>query len=236
MKRLLKTGQFSYSKTTEETKEDYIRKSSPIAAFLMDCVETDSDAFIEKKMLYATFTEYCRNLKLPAVTQETFFKNLPKYTAVADYKPNIKGTRFYAFKGIRFSMNRSSWSTQSRVFYTLIEKSELFKNNGFKVTVLPDSNFIKVENTLDSLDQIDQIDQTNPESHKLASSQRSLQEKLEEIKAWLVANKNSEGLVDSGALALKCAELGLDVQKTVKILLDDSQIFEVPAIGKWGVK
>jgi len=236
LKRLLKTGQFSHSKTTEEVKEDYLRKSSPITAFLMDCIETDSDAFIEKKTLYANFAEYCRNLKLPAVTQETFFKNLPKYTAVADYKPNIKGTRFYAFKGIRFSLNRSTWSTQSRVFYHLIEKSELFKNNGYKVTVLPDSSFIKVETTLDSIDQIDQIDQSNHESHKLTPSQSSLREKLEEVKAWLVENRDSEGLVDSAALAVKCAELGLDVQKAVKILLDDSQIFEVPAMGKWGVK
>jgi len=52
LKRLLKNGVFSHSKTTEEIKEDYIRKSSPIAAFAMDCLETDSDAFIVKKELF----------------------------------------------------------------------------------------------------------------------------------------------------------------------------------------
>ena len=229
LKRLLKTGQFSHSVTTEETKEDYIRKSSPIAAFVLDCLETDSDAFIEKKPLYTVFAEYCRNLQLPTVLQDTFFKNLPKHVTVADYRPKMEGKRLYAFKGVRYSANVSSVSKVSRVFYTLIEHADLFKNNGYNVEELSDGSFIKIERALDSIDTLDTA------SHKLPPSS-SLEEKLEEIKAWLMANRDSEGLVDSAALALKCAELGLDVQKTVKILVDDGQIFEVPAMGKWGVK
>jgi len=229
LKRLLKTGQFSYSRTTEETKEDYIRKSSPIAAFVLDCLETDSDAFIEKKPLYTVFAEYCRNLQLPTVLQDTFFKNLPKHIAVADYRPKVEGKRLYAFKGVRYSASVSSVSKVSRVFYTLIEHADQFRNNGYSVEELSDGSFIKVEITLDSIDSLDTT------SHKLPPLS-SLREKLEEIRAWLLANKDSEGLVDSAALALKCAELGLDVQKTVQLLLDDGQIFEVPAMGKWGVK
>jgi putative DNA primase/helicase len=233
LKRLLKTGEFSHSKTTEEVKEDYIRKSSPTAAFLMDCIETDSDAFIEKKSLYVVFAEYCRTLKLPTVTQDTFFKNLPKYAAVADYKPTIKGTRFYAFKGLRYGLNASRLSTQSRVFYTLFEKNDLFGKKGYRATRLPDTNFIKIEIALDSLDRVDDQDH---ESHKLASFQSSFQEKLGEIKDWLVTNKDKEGMVDSQIFADKCKQSGLDVQKTVKILIDEYQIFEVPTVGKWGVK
>lgn len=230
LKRLLKTGQFSHSVTTEETKEDYIRKSSPIAAFVLDCLETDSDAFIEKKPLYTVFAEYCRNLKLPTVLQDTFFKNLPKHVTVADYRPKVEGKRLYAFKGVRYSAAVSSVSKVSRVFYTLIEHADQFKTNGYNVEKLSDGSFVKVEIALDSIDTLDTA------SHKLAPSPSSLQERLEEVKAWLVANRDSEGLVGSAALALKCAELGLDVQKTVQLLVDDCQIFEVPAMGKWGVK
>jgi phage/plasmid-associated DNA primase len=229
LKRLLKTGQFSYSRTAEETKEDYIRKSSPIAAFVLDCLETDSDAFIEKKPLYTVFAEYCRNLQLPTVLQDTFFKNLPKHVAVADYRPKVEGKRLYAFKGVRYSASVSSVSKVSRVFYTLVEHADQFKNNGYSVEELSDGSFIKIEIALDSIDTLDTA------SHKLPPSS-GLREKLEEIEAWLVANRDSEGLVDSAALALKCAELGLDVQKTVKLLVDDGQIFAVPAMGKWGVK
>ena len=68
------------------------------------------------------------------------------------------------------------------------------------------------------------------------SSLGSFKEKLEEIKNWLGTNKNPDGLVDSSALAEKFTQLGLDGQQTIKILLDDFQIFEVPKMGKWGVK
>jgi phage/plasmid-associated DNA primase len=229
LRRLLNTGQFSHSKTTEETKEDYIRKSSPIAAFVSDCLETDSDAFIEKKPLYTVFAEYCRRLKLPTVLQDTFFKNLPKHVTIADYRPKMEGKRLYTFKGIRYSAAASSVSKVSRVFYTLMEHADQFKNNGYNVKELSDDSFIKIEIAIDSIDMLD------TGSHKLPPPS-SLVEKLEEIKAWLVANRDSEGFVDSAALALKCSELGLDVQKTVKLLLGDSQIFQVPVIGRWGVK
>lgn len=65
---------------------------------------------------------------------------------------------------------------------------------------------------------------------------KSVQEKLEQIKTWLQENKDGESLVDAAALTEKCRELGVDVQKTVKILSDEYCLFPVPRIGKWGVK
>jgi len=62
-----------------------------------------------------------------------------------------------------------------------------------------------------------------------------LQEKLELLKIWLTQNKDEGGLVDASALASKIEELGLNVQRTVRILKDEYWIFEVPEIGKWGV-
>jgi putative DNA primase/helicase len=41
MKRILDQGGFSHNKSTDETREDYIRKSDPLAAFVMDCIEED---------------------------------------------------------------------------------------------------------------------------------------------------------------------------------------------------
>lgn len=64
----------------------------------------------------------------------------------------------------------------------------------------------------------------------------SLHEKLEQIKTWLCENKDGEGLVDAQALAEKCRQLGVDVQKIVNILRDEYWLFEVPTMGKWGVK
>ena len=225
LRHLIKTGEFSSSKTVEETKEDYIRKSSPIAAFVQDCLEVDSDAFIEKKALYGVFAEYCRSLKLPIVQQDTFFKSLSKYINVTDYRPSISKIRLYTFRGIRYAANVSKLSMVSRVFHTSNEVREQFKEKPYYITELPSASLIKVEITLDTIDTLDAT------SHKL-----TLKEQLEEIKSWLLANKDQNSLVDSQALASKCRELGLDMEKTVKILLDDYQIFEVPQIGKYGVK
>jgi len=166
LKSLLKNGAFSYSKTTEEIKEDYIRKSSPIAAFVMDCLEVDSDAFIVKKELYNVFTEYCRRLSLPTVTQDTFFKNLPQHAVVMDHRPTVESKRYYTFKGIRYTLNNlSNLSMVSRVFYTLIEKRGDYEN--YEVEELNDHSFIKVRIPLDSMDSLDTKPTTCWICHKL---------------------------------------------------------------------
>jgi putative DNA primase/helicase len=232
LKKLLERGTFSYSKTTEELKEDYIRKSSPIAAFIMDCIEVDVDAFIEKKALFKVFAAYCRGKSLPIVTETTFFKNLPQHVAVIDLRAAIgKKGRFSAFKGIRYSEGVSSVSTVSRVFLILSSRREDFEKDPWTIIeILDEPSYIKIGITLDTLDTPDS------ESHKLVPSQKSLKEKLEEIKNWLVENKDSDSMVNSEALAGKCAELALDAQGAIRILLDDGQIFETPVMGKWGVK
>lgn len=158
--RLLKNGVFSHSKTTEEIKEDYTRKSSPIAAFVMDCLETDSDAFIVKKELYNVFTKYCRQLSLPTVTQDTFFKNLSQHASVMDYRPTVESKRYYTFKGLRYRLNNlSNLSMVSRVFYTLIEKRDDYEN--YEVEELNDGSYIKVRIPLDTVDSLDIRDTKN---------------------------------------------------------------------------
>ena len=228
LKRLLENGEFSYSKTVEEVKEDYIRKSSPIAAFIMDCLEIDSDAFIIKKELYNVFTEYCRQLKLPIVGQDTFFKKLPQYAVVSDHRPHIEGKRYYGFKGMRYKQN-IRWSTrsmQSRVFptliyfYTLSEKRDQYE--GYGIHDLEDPSYIKVGIPLDRLD-------------RTGIKSCSFGEKLQEIKEWIVKNKGSDGLVDGSALADEIVEYKLDPQTIVKKLREDGFIFQVSMWGKWGV-
>ena len=211
LRRLLKNGVFSHSKTTEEIKEDYIRKSSPIGTFVMDCLETDSDAFIVKKELFNVFTEYCRQLGLPTVTQDTFFKNLPQHTNIADYRPQVEGRRYHTFKGIRYKLDVSNLSKVSMGFYTLIEKRGDYE--GYEIEDLNDNFFIKVGIPLDSMDSLDT--------------------KLKKIKAWIAKNKDSDGLIDSTQLAEKITELDENPQNIVKILKNDEFIADSPKIGRW---
>jgi putative DNA primase/helicase len=102
LKRLQARGwNFSYSKSTAEVREEYIRKSSPIRAFLLDCTEVQSDGFVSKKDLYVAFTEYCRLKKLPAVTDQTFFKNLPQFASVTEARPEIDRKQVRGYYGLR---------------------------------------------------------------------------------------------------------------------------------------
>ncbi|RLI19441.1 hypothetical protein DRO54_08480, partial [Candidatus Bathyarchaeota archaeon] len=172
LKGLLERGEFSYSKTTEEIRQDYIRKSSPIAAFVMDCLEVDPDAMIVKKELYALFAAYCRMRNIPTVTQDTFFKNLPRHAVVGDSRPKIEGKRLTVFKGIRLSLavsrvlaelsakeangsEMSTLSNVSRVFYSLIERKAEYEQLGYEVEVLTGESYIKIKVPLDRLDTLD---------------------------------------------------------------------------------
>ena len=101
LKRLLEQGGFSYGKTTEELREQYIRMSDSVGAFCMDCVEISPEDFIPKKELYSKYCEYCRENKLPAVSEQTFHKKIHQYVRVEDYRPRIEGKRVTCWKGIR---------------------------------------------------------------------------------------------------------------------------------------
>jgi putative DNA primase/helicase len=179
LKKLLERGTFSYSKTTEELKEDYIRKSSPIAAFIMDCIEIDSDAAIEKKALFKVFAAYCRGKALPTVTETTFFKNLPQHVSVIDFRPDIT-PRHNMFKGIRYSEGASTVSRVARVFLTLSSRREDFDKEPWEIIEIPDeSSYIKVGITVDTLDALDAKQQQLPTQTSIAEVYQALRNNLQ---------------------------------------------------------
>jgi len=116
LKRILENDGFSYSKSTEETREDYIRKSDPLAAFIMDCVEEDQDSMLLKQPLYSLFAFYCRQKSLPAVNKDTFFKNISKHVTITQVrtKRRVLSGRPFAYKGIILTKEgKILWRKQS---------------------------------------------------------------------------------------------------------------------------
>ena len=119
LKRLRSNGwKFSYTKTTDQLKEEYIRKSSPMKAFIMDCLEIRSDGYVEKQVLFNAYAEYCRNKKLPSVTSDTFFKRLPQYARVETIRKEIGDKRPMCFIGIDLK-DKTKWGTQEEDQTTL---------------------------------------------------------------------------------------------------------------------
>ena len=147
LKRILEKGRFSYDQTIDEIREDYIRKSDPIAAFVMDCLEIDPESWIIKQELYNAFATYCREQNLPTVSRDTFYKNLPQHITVYDYRPKINGKRATAFRGVKLAphaekmMKRVKGVKGVNPFSYFSEKSNQIVN--------------KIEKTLDRVDTVD---------------------------------------------------------------------------------
>jgi P4 family phage/plasmid primase-like protien len=79
LKRLQSNGwHFSNPKTTTEIRREYIRKSSPVQAFLMDCTKLDVDGLVSRAQLFSQFSAYCHTHQLPVPSSDSFFKKLPE--------------------------------------------------------------------------------------------------------------------------------------------------------------
>ncbi len=84
--------QLSHSKSVEEVREDYIRKSDPVKAFVMDCCLPDADGKVAKEILYNAFIRFCELRKLPAVVRDTFYRRLPMSgVPVSSARLNLEG-------------------------------------------------------------------------------------------------------------------------------------------------
>ena len=100
LKTLLLRTEFSYSVSTEEMREMYIRMSDSAAAFFMDRLEFKADGCLIKKEVYSTFLEYCRQKRCPVVSERLFFQRLYQTFNIEETQRLILGERKRAFLGI----------------------------------------------------------------------------------------------------------------------------------------
>ncbi|MBA7504848.1 hypothetical protein ES706_03506 [subsurface metagenome] len=103
---LLERGDFSSGKSTEEAREQYIRMSDSIGAFVMDRVEIAPEEWVSKRELYSVYCEYCRDNNYPTVSDGTFHKNIHQYAKLEDFRPLVDGKRLSAWRGIRLKSER----------------------------------------------------------------------------------------------------------------------------------
>jgi len=117
LQRLLRNGKFSYSKSTEETREAYIRASDPVQAFIMDCLEFDPNSFETKERVYKAFVEYCRNMKIPTVAKNVFGAKLPQYMPqVKSVQKRVGGKKVRCWEGVKL-LDRGTKDTKEQVFH-----------------------------------------------------------------------------------------------------------------------
>jgi putative DNA primase/helicase len=139
---------FSYTKSTEETREAYIRASDPIGAFVLDCIIQSPTDYVTKDELYDAYSSYCRNRKLLVMDKAVFSKNLRRYVQVEDYRPTIEGRRVQSWNGIK-----------------LVNPVEDVKGDSYLNSV-EDTEETKIKSNLDTFDTPDTISEGTDEEIK----------------------------------------------------------------------
>lgn len=99
--RLRDKKSFSFSPSTEETKNKWMRKSNSCLAFVMDYVEENPEGYVIKSDFKRFYTAYCREHKIQ-IASEKVIKNILTTVAGADEdRRKIDEQQKYIWCGIR---------------------------------------------------------------------------------------------------------------------------------------
>ena len=101
--RLLNNDGFSYNKTVEDIAERYTMLSDPILSFVNEQCELDSDASIDKQVLYEYFAKYCKDRQISTISKESFGRNLKNSPTlkIGSTRSSSDGHRVYCWRGIK---------------------------------------------------------------------------------------------------------------------------------------
>lgn len=98
--RLLKKGDFTTSKTSEETKKWWIRNSDSFLAFCREELEEFEDGWIGKKELRKAYGKFCRKNKIPAEGEKHIHEIMTREVKAWEDQDSDTGNRNW--NGVRF--------------------------------------------------------------------------------------------------------------------------------------
>jgi putative DNA primase/helicase len=87
LKRLLENNGFSYSKTVEQTREQYKTLSDPVYSFVQKFISIDTTSYLLKDEVYAKYLNWCKEKDLPVTPKNMFSQDLNKHV------PNMRSGR-----------------------------------------------------------------------------------------------------------------------------------------------
>lgn len=100
LNRLLSKKDFSYNKSNIEVKNTWLRKSSSIHAFIMDCVVRKSDSKVPKQEFLEAYLDYCSTHKITSVNERQIKDTLETTIGCTEFRPDIEGERVNCWRGI----------------------------------------------------------------------------------------------------------------------------------------
>ena len=92
---------FSYSRTTEEIREDYVLKSNPTKAFVERMLVADPEGFETKEDVYGAYVAFCQRMRLPAAEKSVFGRLISRYILTKSSRRMIRGERVYCWEGLQ---------------------------------------------------------------------------------------------------------------------------------------
>jgi phage/plasmid-associated DNA primase len=84
--RLVANGDFTSSKTSEDTMRWWINNSDSLMGFCYDCIEEDPDGIMHKDLFRKEYQKYCRANKVPAESEVHVKETLTRVFHAWDYQ------------------------------------------------------------------------------------------------------------------------------------------------------
>lgn len=91
--RLKKSGDFTYTRTVEDTRAKYLLASNPAVAFIEDYCEFDVWSTITKEELYQAFMRFCEEEKLPGMAKKAFGHKIKRMYSLAEEHDSWRGIK-----------------------------------------------------------------------------------------------------------------------------------------------
>ena len=89
--RLKRHGDFTYSRTIEDTRSKYLLASNPAAAFIEECCEFTAWGSITKEELYQAFMGFCEQNKLPGMAEKAFGHKIKRAYNLSEERESWRG-------------------------------------------------------------------------------------------------------------------------------------------------
>ena len=91
--RLKNQGDFSYTRSVEDTRDKYLLASNPMMAFIEERCDFSPWASITKKELHQAFMEFCGENKLPGMTIKAFGHKVKRAFTLHEERDSWRGIR-----------------------------------------------------------------------------------------------------------------------------------------------
>jgi putative DNA primase/helicase len=98
LQRIIQNQKFTLNKSTTEIREEYIRRSDSIGAFILDKIEENPNLYEIKRDIYESYASYCRDNGYELLAENAFHRKFHNKVNVREIQPE---TGKKAWKGVK---------------------------------------------------------------------------------------------------------------------------------------